>query len=66
MGVERPSARVALLAAIVGLVFGMPALMRGHVLAGIATAVLGALVLVIVLQRFAEHRASERRRRGRG
>jgi hypothetical protein len=66
VGVERPSARVALLAAFVGLGCAMPALLRGHLLAGIATAVLGALLLVIVLQRFSEHRATERRRRERG
>jgi hypothetical protein len=53
------------LAAIVGLGCAMPALLRGHLLAGLATAVLGALLLVIVLQRFAEHRAADRRRRER-
>jgi hypothetical protein len=66
MGVERPSAGVALLAAVVGLGCAMPSLLRGHLLAGLAIAVLGALLLVIVLQRLAEHRAGERRRRERG
>jgi hypothetical protein len=65
VGVERPSARVALLAAIVGLGCAMPALMRGQILAGVATAVLGWLLLVVALQRLREHRAAERRRRER-
>jgi hypothetical protein len=65
VGVERPSARIAFLAAVVGLGCAMPALARGHLLAGIAKAVLGGLLLVIVLQRLAEHRAAERRRRER-
>jgi uncharacterized membrane protein YfcA len=65
VGIERPSAGVALLAAIVGLGCGMPALLRGHILAGLGTIVLGALLLVVVLQRLAEHRARERRRRER-
>ena len=56
---------MAIIAVIFGIAYALSAGLRGDVLPGIVTGVLGAVLVFLVLRRVAEHNAAVRRRRER-
>ncbi len=57
--------QMAIVAAVLGVAFAVNSILRGHVLPGLVTGVLGAVVVFLVLGRVQEHNATVRRRRER-
>ena len=57
--------QMAIVAVAFGVVYAVSSILRGHVLPGIVTAVLGAVLLYLVLGRVQEHNEAARRRRER-
>jgi L-lactate permease len=56
---------MAIVAVLCGIVYAVSSALRGHVLPGIVTGVLGAVLVFLVLGRVTEHNAAVRRRRER-
>ena len=56
---------MAIVAALFGVAYAVSAAIRGQVLPGIVTGVLGAVLVYLVLGRVTEHNAAVRRRRER-
>ena len=57
--------QMAIVAVLSGIAFAVSSSLRGHVLPGIVTGVIGAVLVYIVLVRVGEHNAEMRRRRER-
>jgi uncharacterized membrane protein YfcA len=57
---------MALVGVFFGLAYAISSAIRGQVLAGIVTGVIGAVLVYLVLMRVTEHNAAARRRRERG
>jgi uncharacterized membrane protein len=55
----------AIVAAFFGVAYAVSSAARGHVLVGIVTGAIGALLVFLVLARVQEHQAAVRRRRER-
>jgi L-lactate permease len=56
---------MAIVAVIFGIAYALSAALRGDVLPGIVTGILGGVLVFLVLKRVAAHNASVRRRRER-
>jgi L-lactate permease len=56
---------MAIVAVIFGIAYAVSAALRGDVLPGIVTGILGGVLVFLVLKRVAEHNAAVRRRRER-
>ena len=56
---------MAIIAVLFGIVYAVGFAIRGEVLPGIVTGILGAVLVFLVLKRVAEHNAAVRRRRER-
>ena len=56
---------MALVAVLFGVVYAVGFALRGEVLPGIVTGILGAVLVFLVLRRVVEHNAAVRRRRER-
>jgi hypothetical protein len=56
---------MAIVAVLFGVAYAVSSAIRGHVLSGIVTGLLGAVLVFLVLGRVAEHNAAVRRRRER-
>ena len=56
---------MVIVALVFGVAYGVSAAIRGQLLSGIVTGVIGAVLVFLVLGRVSEHNAAVRRRRER-
>jgi uncharacterized protein (DUF2062 family) len=56
---------MAILAVVFGLTYAVSSVLRGHVVSGIVTGVIGAVLVFLVLVRVQEYNDAARRRRER-